>query len=355
MPSAADAIRSAIAEAGGALRFDRFVDLALYGEGGFYTSGGRAGRRGDFITSPEVGPLFGTVLARALDSWWTSLGRPDGFTVVDAGAGPGTLARSVVSAAPECLVAPGSRYVAVEVSPDQRSSHPEGVESVDRLPSGPITGVVIANELLDNLPFRLFVFDGAWREAFVADAGDGRFAEVLRDPGILPTCLPPSAAHGARVPVQDAASTWVADALGRLSSGRVVVVDYCSPATGLLAQRPWREWLRTYRGHERGEHYLRSPGGQDVTVEVAIDQLATGVREPDAVRTQAQFLQRWGIADLVDEGRRAWEAAAARPDLAAMRMRSRISESAALLDPAGLGAFTVLEWEARPESPAPTP
>ena len=71
-----------------------------------------------------------------------------------------------------------------------------------------------------------------------------------------------------------------------------------------------------------------------------VDQLP----EPDAVRSQQQFLQRWGIDELVDEGKRLWEANAARPDLAAMKMRSRVSEAEALLDPAGLGNFIVAEW-----------
>ena len=72
--------------------------------------------------------------------------------------------------------------------------------------------------------------------------------------------------------------------------------------------------------------------------------MITACGEPDAVRSQAQFLRRWGIDELVDEGRRTWEAEASRPGLNAMRMRSRISESEALLDPTGLGAFEVLEW-----------
>ena len=122
--------------------------------------------------------------------------------------------------------------------------------------------------------------------------------------------------------------------------GTVVVIDYGAPTTAGLAGRPWRDWLRTYRGHARGEHYLAAPGSQDITAEVAIDQLP----EPDTVRTQAQWLQLHGIADLVAEGKQHWEQHAARPDLTAMRMRSRVSESEALLDPAGLGAFTVLEW-----------
>ena len=82
--------------------FSEFMAEALYGPDGFYTTGGRAGRRGDFITSPEVGPLFGAVVARYLDAEWQRIGRPGEFTVVDAGAGPGTLARSVLAAGPEC-------------------------------------------------------------------------------------------------------------------------------------------------------------------------------------------------------------------------------------------------------------
>ena len=71
-----------------------------------------------------------------------------------------------------------------------------------------------------------------------------------------------------------------------------------------------------------------------------LDQLP----EPGAVRTQVQFLRRWGIEELVAEGREAWARAAASPDLAAMTMRSRVREAEALLDPSGLGGFTVAEW-----------
>ena len=312
---------------------------ALYGPTGFYTTGGRAGRRGDFITSPEVGPLFGAVVARFLDAEWQRLGRPDPFTVLDAGAGPGTLARSVLAAIPECSAA--LRYVAVDVSDAQRAQHPEGIESMATIPDHPFDGVIIANELLDNLPFRLAVNDGGWREAFVVTLPDGRLVEQLSatfDP--VPSVLPTVAPLGARAPIQDAARDWVEGARARLRTGTLLVVDYASATTAGLALRPWREWLRTYRAHERGDHYLADPGGQDITAEVAIDQLP----EPDAVRSQAQWLQLHGIAELVAEGKRYWEQHASRPDLAAMRMRSRVSEAEALLDPTGLGSFTVLEW-----------
>jgi SAM-dependent MidA family methyltransferase len=319
--------------------FDRFMADALYGPNGFYTSGGRAGRRGDFITSPEVGPLFGAVLARYAREEWTRLGRPEGFTLVDAGAGPGALARGVLAAAPDLLAS--MRYVAVDVVEAQRVLHPAGVESRADLPPGPFDGVIVANELLDNLPFRLAVHDGEWREAYVVRLADGRFVETLSVPfDPAPAVLPAQAVLGARAPLQDAARAWIDDARQRLRRGTLLVIDYMSPTTSELAGRPWREWLRTYREHKRGDHYLTTPGTQDITSEVAIDQLPP----PDTIRTQSQWLQLHGIGELVDAGKRHWEAHAARPDLEAMRMRSRVSESEALLDPHGLGAFTVLEY-----------
>lgn len=326
----------------GAIPFERFMELALYGAEGFYTrvDGGSAGRRGDFITSPEVGPLFGAVVARYLDAEWERIGRPDEFTVVDAGAGPGTLARSILAARPTCSET--LRYVAVEVSATQRERHPEGVESSSEMPIAAVDGVVIANELLDNLPFRLAVFDQGWREAFVQLADDGRFVEVLSAPfDPVPACLPTVGTFGARAPIVERAADFVERARQLVRRGSVVVLDYATPVTATLGGRPYRDWLRTYRGNERGDHYLAAPGTQDITIDVPIDQLP----EPDAVRTQAAFLQRWGIDELVAEGRRVWEEQAARPGLEAMRMRSRVSEAEALLDPAGLGSFLVAEWQ----------
>jgi SAM-dependent MidA family methyltransferase len=147
------------------------------------------------------------------------------------------------------------------------------------------------------------------------------------------------------VPWQQAAHDWVVDVRRRLVAGSLIVVDYVTPRTAQLAAEPWRNWLRTYRGHERGAHYLRDVGEQDITTQVALDQLP----EPDELRTQAQFLQRWGIDDLVEEGREAWAAAAARPTVAALAMRSRVREAEALLEPTGLGGFLSLVYRGRPD------
>jgi SAM-dependent MidA family methyltransferase len=312
---------------------------ALYGPNGFYIRGSRAGRRGgDFITSPEVGPLFGTVIAGYLDDCWEKLGSPSKFDVVECGAGSGTLARSILAAKPRCLQA--LNYVAVEVSAAQRALHPKGVESRETMPDHAINGVILANELLDNLPFRLFVFDGAWMEAFVAQTPDGKFVEVLHKPTVLPSVLPETAALGSRVPIQDAASAWVGSALSSIERGRLVLFDYCSTTTSEVAALPWREWLRTYKEHERGGHYLLEPGSQDITSQVVLDQLPGGCE----VMPQAQFLSQWGIDDFVREGVTYWENMTGTPDIAALKMRSRVAEREALTETAGLGGLTCMTW-----------
>lgn len=348
------------------------------------------GRGGDFLTSPEVGPLFGAVVARAVDGWWRAMGRPDPFVVVEAGAGPGTLCRTVLAAGPEC--APVLRYVLVERSAAQRRRHAEHLPiedpalafaPVDRDTEEPVAGgpdgpicvslaelprvagpvVVLANELLDNMPFGLAEWRGSgspggrwcevrvdWQDA--PAAGEGRFVERLvplddeRAAGLdrlVPAAGAGELPSGARVPLQDAAARWLRAALALAGPrGRVVVFDY-GTTTAALAARPPDEWLRTYRGHARGSGYLDALGSQDVTTEVALDQLAQ-VRTPAAEADQADWLRAHGLDELVAEARAAWSERAHVGDLAALKARSRVAEAGALTDPAGLGAFRVLEW-----------
>ena len=340
MPSAAESVTAAIVAAGGAISFEQYMGLALYGEGGFYQDGGKAGRRGDFITSPEVGPLFAAVIARYVDDCWNELGCPSSFDVVEVGAGPGTLARGIYDAQPNCMSA--LKYVAVEISEAQRALHPNFVESVEQFPDRTIQGVILANELLDNLPFKLFVYDGSWKEAFVALDNGGKFVEVLRNVDNIPEVLPLTAPLGSRAPIQTAASQWLLNVSQKLSSGRVLVFDYCSESTSEIAFTPWREWLRTYKGHERGVHYLVEPGSQDITTQVMIEQLMKVVPSL-SVANQSEWLNSNGIGELVSEGMEYWEAHKSSPDIAAMKMRSRVNEAQALTSQDGLGAFSVLE------------
>jgi SAM-dependent MidA family methyltransferase len=329
----------------GPIRYSTFVDAALYDpDGGFYAAHGSAGRRGDFLTSVEVGPLFGAVVSDALDECWHALGRPAPFRVAEWGAGRGTLGRTVVASEPDCAEA--LDYLLVERSARLRSEHPVGPPwtSVDGWPGGEPLHMVLANELLDNLAFDLAEWrDGRWREVRVGTASDG-FTEVLvdLDADVHPQ-LPATAVDGARLPVQHAAADWLRDALAHVERGCVVVIDYAD-TTESLRSRPWREWVRTYRGHERGDDPLERPGSQDITCEVDIDQLAA-VRSPDRRRTQAEFLQAHRIEQLVEDGRRIWQERAHLSDLTALRARSRVREAEALLDPAGLGAFQVIEWD----------
>jgi SAM-dependent MidA family methyltransferase len=122
----------------------------------------------------------------------------------------------------------------------------------------------------------------------------------------------------------------------------VVVIDYAD-TTPSLARRPWTEWVRTYRGHGRGGHPLAHLGEQDVTCEVAVDQLET-VRPLVANRSQAEFLRAFDVEELAAEARRQWEERAHIGDLEAVKARSRAGEANALTDPSGLGAFRVVEW-----------
>jgi SAM-dependent MidA family methyltransferase len=219
--------------------------------------------------------------------------------------------------------------------------------ALEDLPAAAVDGVVIANELLDNVAFRLLERAAqGWHEVRVTEH-DGELAELLvpADDDAVRTAdqLVPDAPVGARVPLQRDAGEWLRRALDTVRRGSVLVIDYAA-SSAELALRPQAEWLRTYRAHDRGVPALVAPGSQDITCEVAIDQLERVAPVTTRV-SQAEWLAELGIDELVDEGRAIWAAGAGRPDLAAVRARSRITEAEALCDPTGLGAFAVLEWQ----------
>lgn len=332
------------------VRFDAYMDRCLYGSDGFYTGSGEAGRRGDFLTSPEVGPLFGAVLTRAIAQWWNEAGRPEPFTVYDVGCGPGTLLRTIQRAARGMPW----HLVGIDRAPDpSRVENLAGVNIELRTHLPPQLGpsVVVANELLDNLPVRILVVgetDQAWGEVFVETEHGSAPIEIVEpadptDPAVkrcqaLVSAVTEALPVGTRVPCFDAAHRWIADtvAAGPL---RICLFDYGGASTVELSQRGG--WLRTYRQHERGHDPYLDPGRWDITCDVAFDQLPA----PAWIGRQYQFLDRWGIDDLVQEGRDYWLANAQAPDLTAMMMRSRDTEAPALLERDGLGGWMVGLWE----------
>ncbi len=349
-----------------------YVQACLYDSAdGFYMrpKGGRAGGAvGHFVTSPELGPLFGAVLAQALDSWWIELGEPVPFTVIDWGAGPGTLARLLLAAEPTCLTAGALRLVLVELSTPQRALHPKHPQVIsasvvsDVLPRRApkvSKGVVLANELLDNLPFDIVQRSShGWEELRVTASGQtDRFA-LTATPATeeLLSNLPHiEAEDGAIIPIQQIAQRWVKEAHRLLGAGRIVVFDY-GATTAELARRSltptsasspenWDRdlgWLRTHRHHQDNASWLHDPGSCDITSDVAFDQMQAEYTA--AICSQAEFLHRHGIEDLVEEGRIVWSQRAAAGDLEALTARSRIKEAEALTDPDGMGAFTTLTW-----------
>lgn len=340
-------------EASGPITFDEYQAQCLYSpELGFYSTGHGAGRRRDFLTSPEVGPLFGAVLARALDAWWREAGEPDRVHVVEVGAGPGTLAKSILKAEPQCSDA--LSMTLVETSEPQRQSHPESVRSLGRMPKfvelNADMVVVLANELLDNMPVALVERrPEGWCEVLVG-VENGVLVELFEPLGAEQATWcelrAPSAPEGTRMPVQSESVAWLGGALELIRSargGRVVVIDYARPASIDFAELLQSEWLRTYAQHGRSDNPYETPGELDITCDVAIDQLATAGL-PDVVRSQAEFLMAHGIDELVAQGRAKWDELGLGGGLEAIAARSRVPESEALLDPAGLGGFTVIEW-----------
>ncbi len=360
----------------GPVPFGEYVDAALYGPEGFYTRGGGAGRRRDFVTSPETGALFGAVMARALDSWWHELGEPDPFVVVEPGAGPGTLIATVLAATPRCRTA--LRWLLVERSPAMRdrqrnrklplveASQVLGAVAANRvddelvtepnqgplvaqlpeMPTGSQVHIVIANELLDNIAFDIALFDGdRWCEVRIGTRNE-QFVEVVvsADQQMQRECerFMNEPLQNVRIPIQRRAQQWLSEALTTVDTGRVVLIDYGTRTTGELADRPDGQWMRVYRDHRRLIDPLAFPGGCDITTDIAVDQLAA-IAAP-TVTTQAEFLEGHGIDEIVRSAI-AKLPTTERNSLAAAKLSSFVSERQLLLDPTGLGSFLVMEWK----------
>lgn len=321
------------------------MEYALYTpELGFYeTSGQAGGRRGDFVTSVEAGPLFAAVIGDWLDGAWDTAGQPSHFRVAEAAAGVGTLWRGIVKAAPRCIDA--VEWILVERSAALRATHsalPPGATSAPDLPEEPVH-VVLANELLDNLVFDIAIriddgrSENEWMQRLVDDR-DGAFVFVTGEwDGVAPESLPVEAPAGAQVPVPVGADDWLARA--RAIGDRVLMFDYAADDATLL-KRGIEGWLRCYQGHQRIADPLSDPGEYDITHDVPLDRLPT----PTALARQAQWLRANGFVERVEIARKTWQERSHIGDLEAMFARSAVHEADALTDPDGLGGFAVMEW-----------
>ncbi len=329
----------------GPMPFSRYVELALYTpELGFYETTGQAGgRRGDFVTSVETGPLFAAVIGDWLDGIWNAAGQPARFRVAEAAAGVGTLWRGIVKAAPACRDA--LEWLLVERSAALRSAHdtlPAGAVSLADLPDSPVD-VVIANELLDNLVFDIAIMtEHGWKPRLVDEVAGPLTLVTGEWPNGSPAvdraaALPADAPLGAEVPVASGAVAWIEQA--RAIADRVLAFDYAATNAELL-ERGIDGWLRAYVGHERLRAPIDHPGVCDITHDVPIDQLPPTT----SVQSQADWLDANGIGQRVETARKTWQERAHIGDLEAMFARSAITEADALTDPNGLGGFVVMEW-----------
>ncbi len=334
---------------GSPLPFEDFMAACLYDPtGGFFATGPlRSVKSGDFLTSPEVSPRFGATLARFAAAERRRVGEP--FTVVDVGAGSGSLLRSLLA-----TLSPPAAAWAVEASPAAREAlagvvgPARVVASLGELP-GPLTGVIVANELVDNLPVALAVRTGdGWEERWVG-AADGRLELVARPArsavrdwcdaygGVVP--------EGGMVEVQIAATQWVGTALSALRLGALVVIDYGGTAEELEPRRT-QGTLRTYRAHHLGPDPLDEPGETDVTVDVNFTALLAAAEAAGAraeLHRQDDFLAEWGLrAELADLRRRELDLARAGDPMERLRVRSELGDAETLLHPRGLGDFRVM-------------
>lgn len=317
----ATSIRDEIAAAGGWIPFSRYMALALYAPGlGYYSAGAIKVGRGfgdgsDFVTAPELTPLFAGSLARTV----ADILDAGGDTVLELGGGSGRLAADLLMALDRLDALP-AKYRLLEVSADFRERQKDTlrrlpprlsdrVEWVDVLPDH-IDGAVIANEVLDALPVELVVAtEDGWNIRGVCQTDDG-FAYADRP---LPQCLRETVdatlpweyvVPGYVTEVHPAAEGLIASLVSRLAPSSVILLcDYGFPESEYYHPQRAKGTLATHRRHRTGASPLIAPGLQDITAHVNFSGVA---RAADAAggmtigyTSQASFLIDCGITDLI--------------------------------------------------------
>ncbi len=319
---------------------------ALYGDGGFFASSElRSVKGGDFLTSPEVSPLFGETVAAFVASERERIGEP--FMLVEVAGGSGSLLRAL-------LESMAVETQAVEASPAARAAISQilGADRVhatlDSLPS-PLRGVVVANELIDNLPMAIAQLTAAgWRERWVgADGPRLEFIDAPVRPAVAAWLAEFSGPVdvGGWVEVQLEAGVWIESTLRAMSAGSLLLFDYGDTAENLAPRRA-DGTLRTYRSHHLGPHPLDEPGATDVTADVNFTALEAAAKrggaEVEVVR-QDDWLFEWGLRDRISGlRRRELDLARGGDQMERLRVRTVKQEAETLVNPRGLGDFRVL-------------
>ena len=321
----------------GPITFATFMELALYGPGGFYEEP-PIGADGDFVTSPHVHPAFGMFVARALEPLHTAIGG-ETLQVVEVGAGDGTLAREILGAID------GVRYTAVETSSGARAAleRIDGVRVAAQLE--PPLDVILAHELLDNVPFRLVRDD---REVRIDAEGDGFLERTVPLDDELRTLIDGPVDGELVVPTGALAFVdRIADVLER---GYALLIDYGDEGIG----GP----VHGYRAHQPIADVLAQPGATDITAAVDFAWIARRARanglQAFSLRRQTEVLFALGFeAWLRDELATQRSQLASGQGLDAVRTWSGRSRATMLVDPSGLGRMRWLVLATEDLAPPP--
>jgi SAM-dependent MidA family methyltransferase len=307
-------VREHIEEAGGALPFDRYMDLVLYAPGlGYYAAGARKfGPAGDFVTAPELGPLFGRCLARQVAEVLQRLGTGG---VLEVGPGTGALAADLLEEL-AALDALPDQYALLEPSPDLKirqqtllagrlGDNVTRCNWVDDLPLD-WTGVVLANEVVDALPVTRFRVDSGQPLHAQVRFGKAGFEWSWEDPedgdaetSIIDRHQLPQGYTSERSP---RAGAWVAAIGERLRRGLLLIIDYGYVAAEYYHSHHAAGTLRCHYRHRVHSDPFWYPGLQDITAHVDFSALAeSGFAagfELAGFASQEAFLLSLGLTDI---------------------------------------------------------
>lgn len=306
-------IDRALAAGGGRIPFRRYMELALYAPGlGYYASGRRVFGSGlaagepdgsDFVTAPELTPLYGATLAVQVGEWLGATGTRE---VIEFGAGSGALARQLLES-PAGLGAQVARYRIVEVSAALRArqretlrAHLDRIEWLEAWPEA-IEGVVVGNEVLDAMPVDLLhKSGGAWHARGVARR-DGRLAWDDVPTEARPPFGAEALPEGATVETHEVAAGFVASLAERLVRGAALFVDYGFPEAEYYHAQRAQGTLACHRGHRVDFDVLADPGEKDLTAHVDFTRIALAGQDAGldvaGYTSQGRFLLNLGLGD----------------------------------------------------------